>query len=353
MKKELYYGLLQKLCNRTESRKITDGDKIVIFSDLHVGDRTKHDDFLVNSTLFMKALTDYYLAEEYSLYLNGDVEELHRFSLQEIRERWQDLYEVFDRFAEKGRLFKIFGNHDSKLFTLPREPLRYPLYEAAKLDYKGYTLFLFHGHQLSYLYQRFNDFTGLLLRYIAKPLRIKHYSVAHDKRKKFKIEKRMYEFAKDNGIVAVIGHTHRPLFESMSKVDALNYKIEMQLRKLQKAKKKERPPIEERVREMKKELDRQIHEKGKEPSLSRIYSDHTIVPCIFNSGCVIGRRGITAIEIAGGKIFLVHWFDKKLDKKYIRNDEKNTVRLDDTDYFRTVIKKDDLDYIFTRIRLLT
>ena len=353
MKKEPYYHLLQRLCSRTGSINITDKDKIVVLSDLHMGKRNSRDDFLPNSSLFIKALTDYYLPEGYTLILNGDVEELHRYSLKEIRSKWEDIYAVFDQFASKGRLYKIFGNHDSKLFTLPTEPLRYPLHEAVKLEYKGRNIFLFHGHQLSYYYQRFNDLMGLILRYIAKPLRIKHYSVAHNSEKKYTIERRMYEFAKANGIVSIIGHTHRPLFESMSKVDTLNYQIETQLRKLQKAKKKVKPEIEQKIRDLKKEIDEQVVKKGKELSLSRVYSDHTIVPCVFNSGCVIGKRGITAIEIHNGKIGLVHWFDRKVDKKYIRDDEKNPPRLDETDYFRTVLKRDDLDYIFTRIELLT
>ena len=353
MKKEPYYNLLQRLCSRTGSINITDEDKIVVLSDLHMGERNSSDDFLPNSTLFMKALTDYYLPEGYTLVLNGDIEELHRFSLNDIRRKWEDVYKIFDQFALKGRLYKIFGNHDSKLFTLPTEPLRYPLHEAIKLEYKGRNIFLFHGHQLSYYYQRFNDLMGLALRFIAKPLRIKHFSVAHDNQKKYTIERRLYEFAKENSIVSIIGHTHRPLFESMSKVDTLNYQIETQLRKLQKAKKKERPVIEQKIRGLKQEIDRQVEKKGKELSLSRVYSDHTIVPCVFNSGCVIGKRGITAIEIQSGKIALVHWFDRKVDKKYIREDEKNTTRLDETDYFRTILKRDDLDYIFTRIELLT
>jgi len=49
----------------------------------------------------------------------------------------------------------------------------------------------------------------------------------------------------------------------------------------------------------------------------------------------------------------VHWVNKNVDKRYIRDDAKNTIRLDGTDYYRTVLKKDDLDYIFSRIRLLS
>lgn len=353
MKYEPYKLLLQQLCDKTSNVTITDDDAVIIFSDLHMGDKSSADDFLGNSKLFAAALREYYLKKGYSLILNGDVEELHRHPLHLIRKRWDEIYTIFDAFFEKGKFYKIFGNHDSKLFSFPDYPLRYPLYESLRLQYKDDSLFLFHGHQLSFYYQRFNDLMGLILRYIAKPLRIKNYSVAHDKKKKFIIERRLYEFAKERGIAAIIGHTHRPLFESMSKVDTLNYEIETLLRRYQRAKKADRPDLEAQIVNKKQEIDAQEAKQGKEFSLSRIYSNATVVPCVFNSGCVLGRRGITGIEIINGKIKLVHWFDKNIDKKYIREDAKNTIRLDGTDYYRTVLKSDDLDYIFNRIRLLT
>ncbi len=353
MSNEPYRLVMQQLSEKTEELQLTDKDRIIIFSDLHIGDRKSLDDFLGNSQLLATALEKYYYKKGYTLILNGDVEELHRYSLHEIRHQWQELYSLFDKFFEQNRLYKLFGNHDSKLFSLFEAQLRYPLHESLKLKYKENTLFLFHGHQLSYFYQKFNDFIGMILRFIAKPLRIKHYSVAHDKRKKFTIERRAYEFAKENGMVAVLGHTHRPLFESMSKIDTLNYQIETLLRRYHKVDPSEQLEIEEKVRALKKEIDRQEAKQGKESSISRIYSDATLVPCVFNSGCVIGKRGMTGLEISGGKIKLVHWFDSNIDKKYVREDIKNTTNLDGTDYYRTVLKSDDLDYIFTRIRLLT
>jgi len=353
METEPYKILLKQLCERTTEVSITDENHIVIFSDLHMGDRRASDDFFDNSMLFKRALREYYLEKNYTLVLNGDVEELHRYPLHLIRKRWDDVYAIFDAFYEKGRLYKIFGNHDSKLFSFPDLPLRYPLYESIKLNYEDNSILLFHGHQLSFYYQKFNDLMGLILRYIARPLRIKNYSVAHDKLKQYKIEQRLYDFAKEKQIAAIIGHTHRPLFESMSKLDTLNYQIEGLLRKFQKAKKSERQDIELKIRELKRDIDTHEQKKGKEFSLSRVYSSSTIVPCVFNSGCVIGKRGITAIEIQKGKIMLVHWFDKKVDKKYIREDAKNTIRLDGTDYYRTVLKKDELGYIFNRIKLLS
>ncbi len=353
MRKTPYQIVMQQLCEKTEELELTDKDRIIIFSDLHVGDRKSLDDFKGNSELLKTTLLDYYFKQDYTLILNGDVEELHRYALHEIREQWTDLYAVFDKYYEQGRLYKLFGNHDSKLFSLFEAQLRYPLHESLKLKYKEHSLFLFHGHQLSYFYQKFNDLMGMILRFIAKPLRIKHYSVAHDKRKKFTIERRAYDFAKNNRMVAILGHTHRPLFESMSKIDTLNYQIETLLRRYHKVDQDEQPEIEEKVRTLKKEIDREQAKEGKEISVSRIYSDTTVVPCVFNSGCVIGKRGMTAIEITGGQIKLVHWFNSNIDKKYIREDIDNTTQLNNTGYFRTVLKSDDLDYIFTRIRLLT
>jgi UDP-2,3-diacylglucosamine pyrophosphatase LpxH len=352
MSKEPYRIYLDKLCDRSDEIEIDDDDKLVIFSDLHMGNRRSGDDFKRNAPVFISALRDYYLKNDYSLILNGDIEELHRYALHTIRERWNDIYSLFDRFAGRGKLYKVFGNHDSKLFSLPDQHLRYPLREALKLVYKGRQLFLFHGHQVSLIYQRFNNLIGLLLRYIAKPLRIKHYSVAHDKRKQFTIEQRLYEFARERGIVSIIGHTHRPLFESMSKVDTINYKIERNLRYLEKADEADKAEIEDNIKGLKKEIDRQLDKKGKEVSLSTLYSTHTIVPCVFNSGCAIGKRGMTAIEIQGGNISLVHWYDKNIDEKYNREDTHNTTQIPGTEYFRTVLKQDSLDYIFTRIRLL-
>ena len=127
---------MQQLCEKTEELNLSDDDRIVIFSDLHVGDRKSLDDFKGNSEILKTVLNEYYFKKGYTLILNGDVEELHRYSLHEIRKQWTDLYSIFDRFFDQGRLYKLFGNHDSKLFSLFEAQLRYPLYESLKLKYK-------------------------------------------------------------------------------------------------------------------------------------------------------------------------------------------------------------------------
>ena len=56
-------------------------------SDLHLGDGGPRDDFRPNAELVHDVLRDYYLEAGYSLVLNGDIEELQRFSYAKIRKR--------------------------------------------------------------------------------------------------------------------------------------------------------------------------------------------------------------------------------------------------------------------------
>ena len=72
-----------------------------------------------------------------------------------------------------------------------------------------------------------------------------------------------------------------------------------------------------------------------------------------NSGTVIGKRGMTCLEIEDGKISLVHWFDRKISKKYLRSNENQPEQQAGTDYYRMVINTDDLKYIFARVKLLS
>jgi hypothetical protein len=74
---------------------------------------------------------------------------------------------------------------------------------------------------------------------------------------------------------------------------------------------------------------------------------------LFNSGCGIGRHGITAIEIVQGRAALIYWFDRRKSAKYFESEGYQPQQLGDSDYFRVILKDEDLDYIFTRINLLS
>ncbi len=348
-----YFQLLEKLYKDSPELTIDKKDKIVIFSDLHMGDGRSMDDFHSNSGLFLSALNNFYYKNGYTLILNGDVEELQRYNLGRIKKQWKDIYDIFCKFHERNRLYKIYGNHDSALFGYKEGELGCPTLKSLTLTMKEKRIFIYHGHQASFIYTTFDDLMRISLKFIAVPLRIKSYSVAHNNMKKSHVEKMAYEFAESRQIVSIIGHTHRPLFESLSKMDTLKFRIESLLREYQNAGNRKKSELEGEIKKCKKEIETHVNRRGKDHSISSLYSEDIIVPCVFNSGCVIGKRGMTCLEISEGNIYLIHWYGSDIDKKYVKNDLEYVFKLEGTDYTRHILKHDSLDYIFTRIRLLS
>jgi predicted phosphodiesterase len=317
-----------------------------------MGDGSKRDDFLHNADLFSYVLQKQYLESGYSLILNGDIEELQRFSYERINERWKSVYQLFDAFASGAGLHKIIGNHDYALILKTNKSSPYVHLNSLVLEYKDHHLFIFHGHQASLYYTKHNALIEFALRYIANPLGIKNYSVAHDSRKQYKIEKRVYTYSSSRKIASVIGHTHRPLFESLSKRDYLEYEIEKLIRDFSKSPAEVTTAKEKKLLAYRDELIKL--NQGKRDSLLgySLYNANILIPCLFNSGCVIGSRGITCIEIAYEQIALVHYFDKRI-KSVSTADGREVQQLGESNYYKVVINQEKLDYIFTRIKFLS
>lgn len=341
---ELYESSLKLECN-------SDG-KYVIFSDLHMGDGSRKDDFKQNSDLFKTALREYYLKKNFSLILNGDVEELQRFSLEKIRKTWKEVYEVLEIFKEHNKLFKIIGNHDLVLCLPKYADQKFPIHHSVTLQTRFGDLLIFHGHQASMTYRKLNKLVGYTLRYLANPLRIRNFSVAHSSRKQYAIERRVYHHSSFRKRVSIIGHTHRPLFESLTKAERLKFRIEQLCRKYTKADEDRQKPIKKLIKSHKKELRKIFSDRKSINFHSNIYHSIFHIPCLFNSGCVIGKRGMTCLEIENDRIALVHWFDKKISSKYLERRGYEPEQHKETDYYRMVLNRESLDYIFSRIRLL-
>ncbi len=341
---------LIQLFNETPMEPIGTGDRYVVFSDLHLGNGGRTDDFIHNSSLFLTVLRDYYLSEGFKLILNGDVEELQRFSPESIRRRWAQAFDLFGEFGRETACIRLVGNHDMLLALDPQHSAE--VREAIRLKHHGNDLFIFHGHQTAKAYEEPNLWIYLTLRYLANPLRIRNRSVAHDSTKQFRTERRVYRFASQTKILAIIGHTHRPLFESMSKLDSIKFRIEQLCRSYPEASRAQREEIEQLVRKYREDLE-SFGKRRKGHESSSLYNADLVVPCMFNSGCVIGQRGMTCLEIRDDDIALVYWFDRDRSRKYLHYDTYSADQLGDTDFFRVVIKRDSLDYIFTRILLLS
>jgi UDP-2,3-diacylglucosamine pyrophosphatase LpxH len=350
-KEESSFHNLQDIYDNADSFTINETSRFIILSDLHLGNGGRTDDFKQNGDMIIRILKYYYLPRDYTLILNGDIEELQKFSLSDIKKRWSGFYEVIDLFERARRLVRIVGNHD--LTLLLEQKAGFKARHSLKLNFNGNTLFVFHGHQTSASYVKYHRWIGFILKYLANPLRIRNYSVSHDSKKKFKTEERVYNFAAARKIMAILGHTHRPLFESLSKVDTLRFKIEKYCRKYPEASAKNRRKIENLINQYKQELHFIEENKSERDTKNSLYNSTLLVPCVFNSGCGIGKSGITALEIKKSTIGLVHWFDRKRSEKYLSYNGYKVKQLNDTDYYRVLLKRDALEYIFSRIYLLT
>jgi predicted phosphodiesterase len=343
---------LQKLFEQAPRVALGAEHRIVILSDLHLGDGGPRDDFRQNASLVHNVLRDYYLAGGYGLVLNGDIEELQRFPYGKIRGRWEPLFSLFEEFRQRTSLHKILGNHDQGLRAAAGKEAGDSLWDAVCFTFEGDSIFVFHGHQATIFFERFNGVAGFFLRHVANTLRIPNVPVMYESRKKYLTEHRVYAFSSSRKVVSIIGHTHRPLFESLSKIDTLRFRIEQLCRDYTDVSPRARRAIETAIGSYRQELTR-LWEKDREDGLrSSLYNEQISIPSLFNSGCGIGKRGVTAIEIAAGEIALVHWFDRARGERHMQENGRPAQRLGTTGYYRAVIKQDKLQYIFTRIRLL-
>ncbi|MBX3042397.1 MAG: metallophosphoesterase family protein [Candidatus Kapabacteria bacterium] len=352
MKKETIFQKLNTLYESCPQISITDEDKYVIFSDVHLGNGGYQDDFKQNSELFKQILTRHYLPRNYKLILNGDIEELYKFKMSQITHAWGDVFNIFNEFRSKDRLIKIFGNHDFALHRHFFDEHSLNLFEGVRLEYNGNTIFVYHGHQTTNFFEDYFRLSSMFGRYILNPIGYKNMTLPIDDESKLTTEKIAYNFSAEKKVISIIGHTHRPLFESHSKIDSLKMKIELLLTELHANKNGNRDNLVKTIKAHKTELDKLYDEKRKSNQRNSIYNNKLMVPCLFNSGSVIGKRGATGIEINKGKISLVYWFDERRSRRYLDYDGVVSKRMGTTSFHKAILKRDSLENIFLRIKLL-
>ena len=330
---------------------ISGGGKVLIVSDLHMGTGSR-DDLYHNGEMLTCLLEEYYFKSGWILVLNGDIEELQKFSLDQIREKWAGLYRVFNLFAEENRFYKIVGNHDEQLLLKRPGTSPYPLHTVIKIKTSTVPAFVYHGHQLSKIYARFNRLMGAAIRYVLKPFGIKNISVARSAHKRFYIEKMAYAFSLKNHCLSIIGHTHRPLFESLGRFDYIKFEIERLCRDYPSSTGEERSRIENEVVALRKELVKLKRKEKRDVHRQSLYGDELPVPCLFNSGCALGKKGLNAIEITNEDIALVYWFTEGKSKKFVTRGGYKTEKIPGKPYHRAVLNQNKLNYIWAKIRLL-
>jgi hypothetical protein len=156
----------------------------------------------------------------------------------------------------------------------------------------------------------------------------------------------------NNKCLSIIGHTHRPLFESLGRYDYIKFEIERFCRDYPSSSGEDRIRIENMVSDLRKDLGKLKRKERRDVLRQSLYGDELPVPCLFNSGSTLGKKGLNAIEMTKEDITLVYWFTEGKSKKFITRGGYEIEEITEKPYRRAVLNRNKLDYIFARIKLL-
>ena len=281
---------------------------VIIFSDQHKGARDGSDDFRMAEDNFIQAL-DYYNQRNF-LYVNlGDSEELWENNVLSVLKYNTAVFEKEKLFVNRMSFFKIYGNHDlfwdndpfAQLYLKKmygqKVKIDTGIVFRIKLPGRNVDIFCTHGHQGDRQSDG-NAFSKWFVAYIWGPLqaflRINTNTPSTNDDRKSVHNEFMYQWsAKQDDIILITGHTHQPVFNSLTHLERLYLNLEeAEIRGDQAAMEK----IQEEIPRRKREYDRVNTQFRK------------MKPTYFNSGCCCFLDGnITGIEIENGYIRLIKW----------------------------------------------
>lgn len=262
-------------------------DSFIIFSDHHKGNRDASDDFAYSEKNYIAAL-EYYYSKSFHYINLGDGEELWKYKPSEVIPKNVHCFQAERKFQDIDKYTKTFGNHDliwkdklevaqwfKDIFRLPL-----PIYEGVLIstiiEDQPLKIFLTHGHQGDKMSDN-NPVSTWLVSHLWRPLQryleINVNTPANDYSLRDKHNMMMYEWSsrRNDKVLLITGHTHKPVFAAGLYSDHPNNRIP-----------------EEKIQASAEQTRRR--------------------PTYFNSGCCCYNDGdITGIEISGGMISLVKW----------------------------------------------
>ncbi|HEX2535938.1 MAG TPA: metallophosphoesterase [Chitinophagaceae bacterium] len=282
--------------------------KFIIFSDQHKGRRNGADDFMLCEPNYLSAL-EYYHQNGFHLVLLGDCEELWENTLFSVKKHQQPSFALEKKFIPANAFIKIFGNHDLFWANDPLAPFHLkdlygtevPVYEGVvlqtELSGRKVRILCTHGHQGD----KVSDGNWLSKFFISKIwaplqsyLKINPNTPAYDANLKTLHNNYMYQWsAAQPDLLLVTGHTHQPVFESLTHLERL-YRQLLFARK---------------VKDESMQLTLQEEIKFRKYTYDTIAEDYlSLKPTYFNTGCCCYSDGdITGIEIADGALRMIKW----------------------------------------------
>jgi hypothetical protein len=199
---------------------------------------------------------------------------------------------------------------------------------------------------------RHKKLIGAGVRFVLKPFGIRNISASRSPNRRFFVEKEAYKFSLENNCISIIGHTHRPLFESLGRFDYIKFEIERLCRDYPAAAGESRERIASEVQSLRRDLGKLRRKEKRDVLHQSLYGEDLVVPCLFNSGSAIGRKGINAIELTGENMALVYWFVEGEGKHFVSRGGYKLARIKGTKYRRAILNQDKMDYIQAKIELL-
>jgi predicted phosphodiesterase len=283
-------------------------NRFIIFSDQHKGAKNGADDFMLAEQNYLTALR-YYNSSNFHLISLGDCEELWENTLLQVMKNNPDAFEAEKTFALRNAFTKIFGNHDldweidplapaylKKIYGVPLTVLEGVILQTTIAD-QSLKIFCTHGHQGD-LQSDGNWFSKFFVTKIWAPLqaylRINPNTPAFDKGLKTTHNRMMYEWSsQQKNLILITGHTHQPVFESLTHFERLQWKHTRALY--------EQNPQWAQALE-----DEMLWRSIDDDHVSEGYLN--MKNTYFNTGCCCFSDGdITGIEIADGYIRLIKW----------------------------------------------
>jgi predicted phosphodiesterase len=325
---------LDKLYNKLKSGDqkagptliIDEQSKYIIFSDQHKGGKDGSDDFMLAEKNYLAAL-EYYNSKEYTYIALGDCEELWENTLDTVKKNNVASFEAELKFIQRNAFIKIFGNHDIYWANDPFAPFqlekiyrqKIKIYEGACLqwqhDHGKFDIFLTHGHQGDGQSDA-NPFSAWFISNIWAPLQsflsINFNTPAYDNNLKSLHNAMMYEWsAAQKDLLLITGHTHQPVFCSLTHLERLYLQLE-EAKVLNDT---------DKINSVQAAIKKSWRF---EPPTS--IKSFKLKPSYFNSGCCCFDDGdITGIEINAENICLVKWEYDENDKPY--RIELDTIKL--------------------------
>lgn len=299
-----------------------DADRLVILSDMHRGKRDRADDFLPCENAYRLAL-DHYLEAGFTLALLGDAEELWKSGPDDVISAYPEVYAREAAFHADGRLLRFWGNHDEEwaspvLVEQKLDPVHPPgdllvgeslLLEARRDGRTLGSIFLVHGHQGTGFSDTLAFLARFSVRFVWKPLqhvtRASRTAPSANRRLREKHNSATRRWAEAHEkLLLITGHTHRPVFASISILDELERRLGIEIDQIT-ARSDDEEFWDDVVTDCMKRgwLGDDAPCGPPAPDGRR-----QLQPSLFNSGCCCFNDGrITGIEISEGAIRLVLW----------------------------------------------